>query len=219
MGEMYDIARRQFAQKEIDWVNDTVMAQLLDIGAAAGQYLPNYATHDFLDDIPSTAKISTPVALAGKQVMTNGALDALDPVFNSVSSSFPPIQGMLLYKQVLTGGNPDATLSPLIILLDSKFKVTVGKAAIAGETTLWVDPLDMPLANGTVLGLGGTLTATLTAAASAGERSLSVSALAAPIPAGSQAEVRAANSGLPITPANVNIRMFFDNSTDRILRL
>lgn len=67
---LYDKGREAFALGDIDWVADTIKAVLID----AADYTADQVNHDFLDDIPVAARVSTSAALAGKTA-TNGVCD------------------------------------------------------------------------------------------------------------------------------------------------
>lgn len=77
---LYDKGREAFLTGGINWTSDTIKVVLVD----AADYTVNIATHDFLDDIPSGARIATSGALAGKTA-TDGVADADDLVFTAVS--------------------------------------------------------------------------------------------------------------------------------------
>src|SRR4051812_26217748 len=62
----------------IDWLNDNIKIVLVDTGAYTYS-----ATHEFLSDITSGARISICPNLTGKTV-TNGTADANDPMFTGV---------------------------------------------------------------------------------------------------------------------------------------
>lgn len=75
-------------------MTDTVKVILVDTGA----YTPQTAIHQYLSDIPTSARIAGPVTLTSKAT-TGGAADAADCTFVSVTgnsilkpSLFMPIQ-------------------------------------------------------------------------------------------------------------------------------
>ncbi len=72
---------------------------------------------------------------------------------------------------------------------DTNQTVRVAAAAASAATTITVDPLAKPIANGKVLTFTGGKTATLTAAAAAGATTLTVSALAAALNVGDTANI------------------------------
>lgn len=52
------------------------------------------AAHDFLDDVPSGARVASTAALSGKTV-TNGVFDADDPTISGITGD--PAQAVVLY--------------------------------------------------------------------------------------------------------------------------
>lgn len=86
---------------------DTIKAVLVDTGA----YTVNTATHQYLSDIASGARIATSAALAGKTV-TAGVADANDVTFTAVTGA--SCEALVLYKD--TGS---AATSPLIAYIDT----------------------------------------------------------------------------------------------------
>lgn len=79
---LYDLARQAFAEGNVDWVSDDVRAILID----TAEYTVNLATDEFLEDIPSAARIAVSGALQNKTA-TNGVLDADDITISSVSGA------------------------------------------------------------------------------------------------------------------------------------
>jgi len=76
---LYAKAKEAFLSGLIDLTTDTIKATLLD----SADYTPDLAAHDFLDDVPSGARVAT-VTLTGKSV-TGGVFDAADATFSSVT--------------------------------------------------------------------------------------------------------------------------------------
>ncbi len=76
---LYAKAKQAFLSKQIDLLNDTIKATLVD----SADYTLDLADHDFIDDVPSGARVAT-VTLSGKSV-TGGVFDASDPTFSSVT--------------------------------------------------------------------------------------------------------------------------------------
>ena len=103
---LYDKARQRFLQGEINWLTDTIKVLMIDKDAQAF-----IATHEFLSDIATSARITTPVTLTGKAT-TGGAADAADVTFSAVSG--PSIEALILYKDTGT----EAT-SPLLAWIDT----------------------------------------------------------------------------------------------------
>lgn len=104
---LYDKGREGFLDGSIDWDTDDVRAILVDTGT----YTVNLATHDFLDDIGSGARIAVSSALASKTV-TAGVADAADVTFTSVTGA--SVEAIVIYKHTGT----DST-SRLICYIDT----------------------------------------------------------------------------------------------------
>lgn len=105
--KLYDKGREGFATAEIDWIDDTIKAVLVDTGA----YTFNQSSHQFLSDIASGARIATSSALAVKSA-TAGVCDADDVTFSTVTG--PTVEAVVLYKDTGT-----ASTSRLIAYIDS----------------------------------------------------------------------------------------------------
>lgn len=103
---LYDKARQRFLQGEINWLTDTIKVLMIDKDAQAF-----VTSHEFLSDIATSARITTPVTLTGKAT-TGGAADAADVTFSAVSG--PSIEALILYKDTGT----EAT-SPLLAWIDT----------------------------------------------------------------------------------------------------
>ena len=104
---LYDKGRQGFLEGSIDWDTDTIKAVLID----AADYTVNLATHQYLSDIPSAARVATSAALSGKTV-TNGVADANDFTFTAVSGD--PSEALVIYKDTGTEGT-----SRLIAYIDT----------------------------------------------------------------------------------------------------
>jgi hypothetical protein len=104
----YNVALDNFAKKQIDWINDTIKAVLIDSGAYTFA-----ATHADLTSIPTGSRIGTPQTLAGKTVSGGGILDANDITFPAVAQTNPTVEAVLVYAE---GGGTDATRTPLLYL-------------------------------------------------------------------------------------------------------
>ena len=103
---LYDKARQRFLQGEINWMTDTIKVLMIDKDSQAF-----VTSHEFLSDIASSARITTPVTLTGKAT-TGGAADSADVTFSAVSG--PSIEALILYKDTGT----EAT-SPLLAWIDT----------------------------------------------------------------------------------------------------
>lgn len=104
---LYDKGRQRFLEGSLNWLTDTIKCLLVDTGT----YTPNLTSHEFLSDVSSGSRITTPVTLTSK-ASTGGAADAADVTFSSVSGA--SIEAILIYKD--TG--VEAT-SPLIAYIDT----------------------------------------------------------------------------------------------------
>ncbi len=104
---LYDFARQRFLEAQINWMTDTIKVILVDTGA----YTPQTGVHQYLSDIPTSARIAGPVTLTSKAT-TGGAADAADCTFTSVTGA--SIESIIIYAD--TG--VEAT-SPLIAYIDT----------------------------------------------------------------------------------------------------
>ena len=104
---LYDYCRQRFLEAQINWMTDTVKVILVSTSA----YTPQTAVHQYLADIPVSARIAGPVTLTAKAT-TGGAADAADCTFTSVSGA--TINAIVIYKDTGT----EAT-SPLIAFIDT----------------------------------------------------------------------------------------------------
>lgn len=104
---LYDFARQRFLEAQINWMTDTIKVILVDTGA----YTPQTGIHQYLSDIPTSARIAGPVTLTSKAT-TGGAADAADCTFVSVTGN--SIEAIIIYAD--TG--VEAT-SPLIAFIDT----------------------------------------------------------------------------------------------------
>jgi hypothetical protein len=168
------------------------------------------ASGDNLDDYDGT-RVGTDVVLTSPTV-ASGVLDSADPTFTAVSGA--SVEAILLYKDTGT-----ASTSRVVALIDGRQIVTCAAQAAASATTVAVERLRGGIPNGTVLTFSNGATATLSALANAGDRTVTVSALAAIITAGSRADAPYTGSGLPVTPNGGNIALTLDNGANRIAKL
>lgn len=104
---LYDYARQRFLEAQINWMTDTIKVILVDTGA----YTPQTAVHQYLADIPISARIAGPVTLTSKST-AGGAADAADCTFTSVSGA--SIEAIIIYSDTGT----EAT-SPLLAYIDT----------------------------------------------------------------------------------------------------
>jgi hypothetical protein len=182
------------------------------VGGATG-YCINYGPStaaDFYDDFDG-ALVGAKVSLASK-TFASGVFDAADPTFTAVSGA--SVEAILVFKD--TGTNSS---SNVLAIITGRHIVTADALASSSATTVVVEPLRGSIASGAVLAFSNGASATLSAGANVGDRSLTVSALAANITAGSRALASAVGSGLPVTPNGGNILVTFDNGANRIFKL
>ena len=104
---LFDAARQRFLEGQFNWLTDTIKVILVDTGA----YTPQTAIHQYLADIPLSARIAGPVTLTSKATV-GGAADGADVTFTSVSG--PTIEAIVIYRDTGT----EAT-SPLIAYIDT----------------------------------------------------------------------------------------------------
>ena len=104
---LYDFARQRFLEAQLNWMTDTIKVILVDTGA----YTPQTAVHQYLADIPISARIAGPVTLTSKTT-TGGAADGADVTFTSVTGS--SIESIIIFSDSGT----EAT-SPLIAYIDT----------------------------------------------------------------------------------------------------
>ena len=104
---LYDYCRQRFLEAQINWMTDTVKVILVSTSG----YTPQTAVHQYLADVPVSARIAGPVTLTAKAT-TGGAADAADCTFTSVSGA--TINAIVIYKDTGT----EAT-SPLIAYIDT----------------------------------------------------------------------------------------------------
>ena len=104
---LYDYCRQRFLEAQINWMTDTIKVILVSTSA----YTPQTAVHQYLADIPVSARIAGPVTLTAKAT-TGGAADAADCTFTSVSGA--TINAIVIYKDTGT----EAT-SPLAAYIDT----------------------------------------------------------------------------------------------------
>ncbi|MEM0374078.1 MAG: hypothetical protein QXO96_05965 [Sulfolobales archaeon] len=92
---LYDKGRQAFLEGDIDWINDDIRVILID----TADYTVNLSTHDFLDDVPSVARVAVSSSLTGKTA-TDGVADANDVTFSSVTGDAS--EALIIYKHTGT---------------------------------------------------------------------------------------------------------------------
>ena len=93
---------------DVDLPTVNVKAVLVDVGGSDYTYS---ATHQFLSDIPSGARVATSGNL-GTKTITNGTFDAADITFTAAAGD--PVEAIVLY---VDSGTP--TTSQLICFIDT----------------------------------------------------------------------------------------------------
>lgn len=79
VNSLYALGRQAFLEGNLDWLDNTIIASLLD----AADYTIDLAAHDFWNDVPSGARVAS--ATLGSKTATNGTADAADSTFTSVT--------------------------------------------------------------------------------------------------------------------------------------
>lgn len=104
---LFDFCRQRFLEAQINWMTDTIKVILVNTGA----YTPQTSVHQYLSDIPTSARIAGPVTLTAKAT-TGGAADAADVTFTAVSGA--SIEAIVIYVDTGT-----ESTSPLIAFIDT----------------------------------------------------------------------------------------------------
>lgn len=145
--------------------------------------------------------------------VTAGVADADDVTYSSVSGA--TVEAIGIYKDTGT-----ASTSRMAAFIDGRHIVTCAAQAASSATTVAVERLAAGIPNGTVLTFSNGASATLSALANAGDRTITVTALAAIITAGSRADAPATSAGLPVTPNGGSITITWSNDpATRIFKL
>lgn len=103
---IYPKALEAFLGGDLDWDADTFNVVMLDVA----DYTYS-AAHEFLDDVPSGARVGTPQTLASK-TKTDGVADAADATFPAVTGD--PCEALLIYQDSGVEGT-----SRLVAYIDS----------------------------------------------------------------------------------------------------
>jgi|SRR5215813_3725776 len=105
---LYDTGRNAFLLGDIDWAADDIRAILVD----AADYTVNLVTHDFLNDIPSGARVATLGASLANKSASAGVADADNITFPTVTGD--PTEAVVLYRHTGT-----ESTSQLIAYIDT----------------------------------------------------------------------------------------------------
>jgi len=111
---LYGYGRQAFGDGDIDWVNDTIKATLID----TNDYSVQIDTHRYMntDTVPAAAKVAT-VTLANKSNVL-GVCDAADAVFPAVTGD--ESEALIIWKDGGGGGETaDGTTDLLIVYIDT----------------------------------------------------------------------------------------------------
>lgn len=104
---LYDKGRQGFLDGTISWSSDNIKIVLVD----AADYTVSLASHEFLSDIPSGARVATSDNLTTK-TSTSGIADADNVTFTAVTGD--PSEAIVIYKDTT-----NASTSPLIAYIDT----------------------------------------------------------------------------------------------------
>lgn len=104
---LYDRGRESFLKGELNWVSDNVKVVLVD----AADYTVSLATHQFLSDVPSGARVATSANLTTKTA-TAGVADADDTIFIGATGDMS--EALVIYQDTGT-----ASTSRLIAYIDT----------------------------------------------------------------------------------------------------
>ena len=107
-----------------------VKAQLVDLAAYAFS-----ASHEFLSDIPSGARVGAAVTLTGKTVSDDGVFDAADPTFAGLVAA-PSIEALVLFVDTGAEGT-----SYLAWFIDTATGLPIAAGATGG-TVAWSNGAD-----------------------------------------------------------------------------
>jgi len=125
MAGMYDKFKKLMIDNDLDiTAGSTLKAVLID----DADYTPNFNTDDFYDDVPSGAKVGTPVALASK-TSTDGVFDAANTVLTTVTGD--QCESVLLFND--TGSAATSALVLLLLALASAVTPNGGSITIAWD--------------------------------------------------------------------------------------
>lgn len=98
---LYDQARQDFLEADLDWLVQDFRVILID----TDDYTVDLAVDEFLDDIPAAARVAISSALAGKS-STAGVADANDVTLSAVSGD--ECEALVIYQH--TGVDATAQL-------------------------------------------------------------------------------------------------------------
>jgi hypothetical protein len=168
----------------------------------SGGFVVNLTKLDNVQDI-NAGRVGSDATLSSK-TQAKGYLGCAAISFAAFTGDF----SAMLISELVT----DDTDSNPLIWVDGRIKVVCAAAAASSATSIAVQRLSAGIPNGTVLRFSNGVAATLTAAANAGDRTLTVSALAAGIGAGHEAEPYKTNPGFPGSSSGSSFSLTFDSN-------
>lgn len=204
------VATNTFQLQTLDGQNVTTVGTY-----TSGGCVINLSAPTFYSDVDGALCTGAPAfasasALASK-TNTNGLVSAANVTGITLNDT---CHGIVLVQNV----SNTAASSRLVHFADGRTMVRAAADAASSATTLWVDPLEGPLASGTVIQMTNGVTVTLSSSAAAGAKSLAVNALSASVAAGHHGDAQTTNSGLPLTVSSGTFTHQFD-STNGIFTL
>lgn len=104
---MYQKAAQHFLDGTLAW-SGNIKCVLVD----SADYTPNFATHEFLSDIPGAGRVATSGNLTGVVATLDGIADADDITIAAVTGDSS--EYLVIYKDTGVAGT-----SPLIVLFDT----------------------------------------------------------------------------------------------------
>lgn len=128
MKGLYTEAKKAILRGEIDWLGETIKVVLVSSG-----YTVSLATHQWLSEIPSGARVATSAPLGGKVVNADAAVNANDVAYASVSAT---VAALVIYCD--TG---DAATSRLIYF-DNEASPFPFNPAGSPVTIVWDNGID-----------------------------------------------------------------------------
>lgn len=99
---LYDKGRQKFLEGAIPWLTATIKAIIVDVD----DYVVNLATHEFLSDIPSIARVATSPALTAKTSVAG--------IAGCGNITFPSVSGDTSEAMAVFMDTGVAATSPLI---------------------------------------------------------------------------------------------------------
>jgi hypothetical protein len=147
-------------------------------------------------------RVGTDVTLSGTSA-SRGVCTCTSPFTWSAVASGNTASFVILYD---ANGGTDAT-NKLEGFLDGKTLIVIDKAVAVNDTTVYIEPAKAAINHTTnpTLNFSNGQALTLTADVAQGDRTLTVSAAAAIIAAGNQADQQASAAGIPLATNNGNI--------------